>query len=538
VPRTPETVLSARDVAVRYPGAIRDAVRDVSLSLRAGERVAIVGPSGSGKSTLALALLGAIPELIEGERRGEVAWTGHPSDAPALVAGTGLAAAVLQDTDAQLVALTVEDEIAFALENRGLAAAEIDARIDAALARPPGAGLARRDRTLTLSGGWRQRLALTAALAEAPRALVIDEPVAHLDGQAAAEAIGALEAACRQGAAALIVEHRLDHIVGLAERLLVLDRDGAPVMAGAPDEVLRAAARSGDHWGLRLPAAARVEAALARAGLPPLSTEGGDPRRLPVALSALDLDCLRTSGSAGKDLLVGHALTLRRGGRTVLRDIELRIGEGEVVGLAGRNGAGKTSLGLVAAEALSPSGGEVRRLAASASLYVPQNPSLAFAAGSLAAEAVRRGLAWEAAAQAIEASGLAADPGRHPLRHSHGEKRRLALALALAAPGQRVCVLDEPASGLDGFGLAALTRDIDALRRRGCGVLVIAHDLDWLASTSDRILVIEQGAIVAEGPSGRILEQAVAGELPLAMPPAAALAARLGWIFGREAVPC
>jgi energy-coupling factor transport system ATP-binding protein len=501
-------------------------VREVSLSLHAGERIAIVGPSGSGKSSLALALLGAIPDLIEGERRGDVVWAGRPARMP--VAGSGLAAAVLQDTDAQLVALTVEDELAFALEHRGLAPAEIDRRIEAALTRPPGFGLARRDRTLTLSGGWRQRLALTAALAEEPRALIIDEPVAHLDGEAAIEAIAALDAACRHGAAALIVEHRLDHLAGLAATVLVLGADGAPRRIGPAAEVLQEAARQPDGWGLRLPMASRVDMALARAG------QGTRP--LDAALAALGFDRLRTRRDVGATLLALEGVSVRRGRRTILAAIDLEIGEGEVVGLIGRNGAGKTTLGLAAAEALKPVRGKLRRPAAQASLYVPQNPSLAFSTGSLRAEAARRGLDWQAAAMRIEAAGLAADPERHPLRHSHGERRRLALALALAAAGQRLCVLDEPASGLDGFGLAALTRDIDGLRQSGAGVLVIAHDLDWLASVCDRILVIEQGAIVAAGTSAEILAQAVADRLPVPAPPGAILAARLGW--RNEAPPC
>jgi energy-coupling factor transport system ATP-binding protein len=522
VPRRDEIVLRADGVGVRFPRATRDAVHDVSLTLQAGERLALLGPSGSGKTTLALALLGAIPALLPATRRGEVRWAGLGERV--LASGTGVAAAVLQDADAQLVALTVEDELAFALENRGLAPAEIEARIENALARPPGQGLARRDRTLTLSGGWRQRLALAAALAEEAGTLVIDEPVAHLDGDAAADAVAAVEAACRDGAAALLIEHRIDHIAPLADRVLVLDKDGAPVASGATDATLREIAARNNALGLRLPVEARVADALVRAAVPE-----GSPQALAVALAVLGFTRPRPAAH-GPVLLELDRASARRGRKTVLTEISLIARAGEVIGIAGPNGAGKSTLALLAASGLGATGGSVRRLG-EAPIYVPQNPALAFATGSLGAEAARRGLSWSEAAAAIARADLPPEPDRHPLAFSHGERRRLALAMAVAMPGRRLVILDEPSSGLDGIGLAALDADIATLRSRGAAVLVIAHDLDWLAAIADRILVLEAGRLRAEGSSPQILKQAVEGRLPLRPPPGAKLAQRLGWSF-------
>jgi energy-coupling factor transporter ATP-binding protein EcfA2 len=154
---------------------------------------------------------------------------------------------------------------------------------------------------------------------------------------------------------------------------------------------------------------------------------------------------------------------------------------------------------------------------------------LAFASGSLEAEAKRRGLAWRDIAAELQRSGLPADPHRHPLTFSYGERRKLSLAFTLALPGQRVILLDEPGAGLDRFGLQSLRRDIETLRHRGCGVVVISHDLDLLAGVCNRIVVIDQGVIVAEGLSPIIASQALSGKLPLRPTEGLQLAARLGW---------
>ena len=547
MPRRPEPLLEARDVAVRFPHALRDAVRHVSFSLEPGETLAVLGPSGSGKSSLALALVGAIPHLLPGTRTGRIARNG---EAVGLVAGTGRAAAVLQDASAQLVALTVEDELAFGLENRGLGPDEIERRIEQALAAAPAAGLARRDSTLALSGGWRQRLALAAALAEAPEVLVADEPIAHLDEGAARNAVRALAVATHGRHASILVEHRADHIAPLADQVLILGEDGSPVLTGDPTAALHDAAGRPGSLGLRLPATVRVAAGLATAGLLAATPAGAgiddlltvldsrDGRVLPVALASLDLADVAVGAHLSPVPLVRiDNAGVVRGRRQVLHDVHLTIGSGEVVGVVGANGAGKTTLGLLAAGALASRGGRVRQMGPHMPVYVPQNPALSFATGSVSAEAARRGLAWSQARMSLERFGLPADPGRHPLAFSHGEMRRLAIALTVAAPEPRLVVLDEPTAGLDGRGLANLGAIVADMRRDGFGLLVIAHDLDWLASVAERIVVVDAGRIVADAPAAAVLRRILDGDLGVRPSPGIALAARLGWRPGSGA-PC
>ncbi|MBM6592841.1 ATP-binding cassette domain-containing protein [Microvirga pudoricolor] len=534
--------LEARGVAVRLPGGARDAVRDIALSVDPGSTLALLGPSGSGKSTLALALAGAIPTLVPAALTGSIRRP-EPED--------GFATTILQDTDAHLVALSVEDEIAFALENRGLAPEEIDRRIDAALTLPPARGLGRRDRTLSLSGGWRQRLAIGAALAEGSALLIADEPFAHLDPEAASAAAEALARLRRSSGACVLVEHRADTAMRLADAVLVLGPNGHPYAHGPTGPTLRAIARSKDAPRIRLPAPVRAGAALEQAGLLPAGWHGrstedlisalgpsaSDPLVAGIVVEALGLRCRSAPAAAGSPLATLDNAFVRRGGRGVLAGIDLEIRPGEVVGLAGPNGAGKTSLALALAGALRIHRGRAIRERIAAPVYLPQNPSLALTSGTLEGEASRRRLGWTDAARAVAGAGLDPDPHRNSLAFSHGERRRLAMALAMAAPGPRLVILDEPTSGLDEAGMAGLAADIATLRGRGSGVLIVGHDLDWLATVADRILVLDGGRIVAEGPSLAILARALAGSLPVCPSDGSRLAYRLGWVPG-AAGPC
>jgi energy-coupling factor transport system ATP-binding protein len=543
VPPLPDPVVAAEALALRYPGAARDAFHGVALALAAGRSLAVLGPSGSGKSSLALALVGALPKLAPAAVTGRVRLCGASMEELSIADVSRHAALILQDSDAQIVALTVADEIAFGLECAGLEAAEIEARLAAALAVPPAAGLAGGDRTLALSGGWRQRLAVAATLALKTPLVIADEPAAHVENGAAAATLAALAARRRSGGATLIVEHDAERVAPLVDEILVLDAAGAPLIQAAPALALAEAARRAPALGLRLPAATRAAAALVRAGQlaydaavldratlrNTLGPRAADPALAKLVRAALGFDGAPAPAACGPALLTIEAASARLGGRRIVHDFDLAIGAGEAVGITGPNGAGKTTLALLAAGALRPAAGRVARQAPASPIYVPQNPGLGFFADTVGNEARRRGVPVASLTPWLERCGLPRDLARHPLAFSHGERRRLSLALALAAPGQRLVVLDEPGSGLDGNGIAAIGEAVAELKRRGAGVLIVSHDLDLLAAVADRLAVMAAGRVVASGATHEVLARILDGALPGRPTPAMQLAREFGW---------
>ncbi|MBA2374196.1 MAG: ABC transporter ATP-binding protein, partial [Chloroflexi bacterium] len=218
-----------------------------------GECLLVVGPSGSGKSTLALAIAGLVPREIPGifgrTLLVDDVETRHWRPA-ALAARAGL---VFQDPGAQIVMERVEDDVAFGLENRGWSRQAMLARVPVALAAVGLEGL-ERHRSNRLSGGQQQRLALAGVLAAEPGLLVLDEPTANLDPDAAADLFERLaELRSSRTTTIVLVEHRVDAAWPLADRVLALGHQGEQIDVGRPAEVLARAGRRMAAEGIWLP---------------------------------------------------------------------------------------------------------------------------------------------------------------------------------------------------------------------------------------------------------------------------------------------
>ncbi len=485
-------MLTTRHLTVRYPRTPRPALRDLSLQVAEGETVLLLGPSGGGKSTLALTLAGLIPHDIYAQVQGEVRVGGlNPlTAAPGQVAAqVGL---LLQDPEASFATLTVEDELAFGLENLRVPPSQMDARIVRALEAVD--MLPYRTRRLdTLSGGEMQRIALAALLAMQPPALILDEPTANLDPRATRQFFATL-ARLKGQHTILLIEHKLEACLPLADRVILLDREGGLLAQGEPLPTLKA------HLDQVLAAGIWVPPEL-------------DPWE--QAPPPKDFPPLKENPPA---LEVRHLTFAYPQRPPVLRDLSFTLPQGDFVALVGPNGAGKSTLALNLMGLLSPPPtGEVRlfgvplsRLDAAQRAaqvgYVFQNPEHQFVTDRVWDELaygprVRR---WpeERIRQVVEdllvRFHLTEHADRNPFTLSQGQKRRLSVGTMLAV-GQRLLILDEPTFGQDRNTAHALMGLLRDLNRQGVTILMITHDMRLVRRYARRVLVLLKGRLAFDG---------------------------------------
>jgi energy-coupling factor transport system ATP-binding protein len=490
------SVLELDSVSYTYPGSAVPALDGVSLSIGRGEVVVLAGASGSGKSTLLGMASGLVPHFHGGVLAGQVHVAGmstrdhRPGDL-ALVVGT-----TFQDPETQIVMGTVRGELAFPLENRGKPPAAVARGVEEAALALGIAHLLDRS-TSELSGGELQRVSLGAAIAGRPALIALDEPTSQLDPVAGDELIALLRRLNEDfDATILLAEHRLERCLGGADRVIAL-REGRIACDGSPEEFLAWAVRSAPELatpGARLlggcglqpvPGVKAARAALRRCGLLPDADSPDAPHELAGRGRRQPDPALRLDR-------VWHEL---RDGPAILRAVSLEVGADERVALMGRNGAGKSTLLRHAAGLMRPTRGRLRT--AGRVTLLLQNPTDYL---------VHDTVAQEASPAALARVGLAGDAfaRRHPRDLSGGEKQRLALAIVLDDPEESVAVvcLDEPTRGMDRRlkdELAVLLRGLDA------AVLVATHDPEFVAAFADRVVLLADGATIADGTPANVL---------------------------------
>lgn len=487
----------ARGWGWRHAGRKNAALSGVDLDIAPGERVLVLGPSGSGKSTLMGGLAGLLGGAEEGEATGTLTVDGvAPTDA------RGRVGLLMQDPEAQVVLARVGDDVAFGMENLGVAREEIWPRVENSL-EAVGLSVPLDHSTTELSGGQKQRLALASILAMGPGLLLLDEPTANLDPSGVAEVRAAVETVVeRTGATVVVVEHRVDVWASLVDRVIVV-ADGAITADGPLDEVL---AQQGDalrERGIWLP------------GDDVAAEVGPAPEVAPASSEAAPI-------ARVTDLTIGYdaAAPVRSG-------IDLTIERGVSTCIVGANGAGKSTFALTLAGLLPPLEGAVEVETSDGTAGDPhewsskqllgrmsmvfQEPEYQFLAATVAEELAigprAAGMSDEEIAplvdEHLEALGLSKLARANPMTLSGGEKRRLSVATALISAPE-LLILDEPTFGQDRGTWLGLVRLLRAALERGVTLVSITHDPAFVAAMGQRVIDLGQvgtrGATPVESP--------------------------------------
>lgn len=515
-------MLQLREVRYRYAGGNRDILAGIDLDVEAGQVLGIVGPNDAGKSTLCLVAAGLAPATIGGRLDGSVRLGGAETRDLRPYEAAQRCGVLLQRPELQLTgtAETVFEEIAFGPRNLALDLPTVVERVEWALAALNIEDLAPRD-PKHLSGGQAQLVALASVLALRPPLLVLDEPTGQLDPAGTrllADAL--LSLASNRGTAILIVEQRTGLLARLADEVAVLD--GGRIVARGPAAAVLSSPVL-DEVGVEPPPVVRVRRAVEAAGLGHrlggLDLDAIDRSWPPGTADATDIVLRRerapdtATGEAARWEAVDFAYP---DGTRALSGVDLGLGEGAVVGIVGQNGAGKSTLvrhlngllrptiGQVLVRGRSVEGRHVAELAREVGLAF-QDPDRQIFAGRVASEVEfgprmlgRSGQPLaDAVRMALAAVGLEDLAEAVPFDLGYAKRKLLGIAsiLAMETP---IVVLDEPTTGQDAVGLARLRGLVAALAADGRTVITISHDMRFVAETTERVVVMGDGRVLAD----------------------------------------
>jgi energy-coupling factor transporter ATP-binding protein EcfA2 len=510
-------MIELQNVTYSYPESETPVVHNLSLKVREGEFLLVVGASGCGKSTLLRCLNGLVPHFHGGVLRGRIAVAGRDPVAEGPRGMSSVVGFVIQDPEGQFVVDSVEEELAFAMENHNVEQAIMRKRIEEVLDQLSITHLRQR-RVHTLSGGEKQRVAIASVLTLQPKVLVLDEPTSQLDPQAAEEVLTILQKLNADlGLTIVLAEHRLERVVQYADRMIYLPGEGETPIVGTPEEVLT-------RIDL-VPPLVQVARKLKWQPLP-LTIKAGR-RFVPGVELQAPGPRPGTSRSMRQDgtppVVRVSDLWFSYNGCEALRGVDLAIRPGEFVALMGRNGSGKTTLLRHLVGLLRPGRGMVELWGEDTSHrptediaqrvgYVPQNPGALLFADTLQQELQytlrSHGLREAKPELLLRSLSLEQYANDYPGDLSSGERQRAALAAILIAEPELI-LLDEPTRGLDYRQKEILAGFLSKQREEGKTILISTHDVELAARCADRVVILGEGQVVVDGPTRTVMSESM-----------------------------
>ncbi|KMJ57964.1 ABC transporter [Bacillus sp. LL01] len=473
-------IIKLNDLRLKYPGAEK-LFDNLSLTIRKGEKVLILGPSGSGKSTLIQVLSGLIPNVVE---------------VPMIVEEQLLPNSwgyVFQDPDAQFCMPYVDEELAFVLENLAVPREKMAKRIEDAL-KMVGLYLPESHMKIQkLSGGMKQRLAIASILAMEPEVLFLDEPTALLDPEGTKEVWDTIKK-LTDDKTVIIVEHKVEQLLDFVERIIVLDENGNIVADGKTADILHSSTTLLKEYGIWYPDVWQ--------------------------------DYLKTRNPNSNFLVENEAvMTVKhfsgfRGKERKIYVEEAEIRKGEWISIIGKNGAGKSTLlesfmKLLKTEGTFEIDGEtVKKIPTDFITFVFQNPEFQFVTKSVEMEVaytlrlkkVDEKEVIERVEEMLRLFHLSHVRHHHPYQLSVGQKRRLSVAAAVIHQ-PNILLLDEPTFGQDSRNTFAMLEWLEALKASGVAIMMVTHDEKIVSEFSDTIWTVKDGRLIDKKHNGRIKDR-------------------------------
>jgi len=507
--------INFKDFDFTYPLAKRPALKQLNLAIEQGEFVVFCGVSGCGKTTLLKQLKQELAP--HGERSGDIFLNNQALDSLTERERAEKIGYVLQNPENQLVTDKVWHELAFGLENLGVEPSTIRRRV-AEMANFFGIqGLFHAD-TMHLSGGQKQLLNLASVMVMQPEVLILDEPTSQLDPIAATEFIQTLQKLNKElGLTILLVEHRLEEVYPLADRVVMLEQ-GEIIANGTPKAVaseLQAIDREHPML-LGLPTPLRIHHALQLQDDAPLTIREG---RAWLTKHFVQGTARMPNSAVSHDPI----LEVKKGwfryeakGHDILKEFDLTLERGEIFTLLGGNGSGKSTAMQVMAGLMPLYRGQVLlegrvlKKYRQKELYrqfigvLPQNPQTIFVAKTVRKEFEDLASIWtipEAQKQAKIAAmvtqlGIEHVLEQHPFDLSGGEQQKVALAKVLLNE-PKILLLDEPTKGMDGASKRVFAEILQQLKAQGLTIFIVTHDVEFSAEFADRAALFFDGNIMS-----------------------------------------
>lgn len=478
-------ILELQDVTYCYEGEKLPVWKNLSCRFFEGKIHAISGASGCGKSSILYLLNGLIPHMYEGNLEGRVLLDGEEITDMLPRHRCEKIGFVMQNPESQFCTFTVEEELAFGMENLSVNVEEMERRIKDTLAYVGMSGYEKCDLN-QLSGGQKQKIAIASILVTQPGILLLDEPTANLDPKSRRQIFQLIVRLSRERHMTIIlVEHNIGEILQEVDWLTTLDSGGNVILSGEVKEV-------GEKFLKKL---SRQENA-------------GQPEDLAAKETILSIDNLEFTYPEP-----GQKKREKKQGKKIVDHLSMKVNRQDFLAVVGENGVGKTTLMRLIFRICVQDAGRIELFGRPVESYrkkelyrliglVFQNPESQFITNTVYDEmmfSLKRVKITqeekEARVQAmLEQFHLEQEKEKSPFVLSQGQKRRLSVASMLLT-NQKIVFLDEPTYGQDAENRHELMKDMQQLIRKGITIVMITHDLELVRQYATKVVEIEEGRV-------------------------------------------